>query len=426
MNSNAVKVILVSLIFVILLFLPSLDSLGKKYSHLVFKEEKKADTVLALDKTPEIPVNRNLTATVFGYLPSWKYPEAVRNIKFRMLTHLAVFNFEADRDGNIANPPMWPWTDVIDSAHTNGVKVIMTVLNTDSLQNHNILTDAASKEKSFKNIRKTLKQFSLDGVNVDFENLKRSDRDGAIISYMKDLTSFIHTELPGAEVSFAGPAVNWGGWNFKGLSEACDYIFIMGYDYSDSRSNISGPTASLNGSYYSIESTLLSTVFGYGEVTQTAPQKLILGVPYYGNHWVTETGNPQAFNVRYVETPTFSSLMQDAERYRYKIFWDKYNSVPWIRYQKNGEWHQVWFENARSIGMKYDYAMARKLRGVGIWALGYDGGRQELWKEIEKRFLFSSFTKLAVMPLNLQDRPFDFKTLLPKGILRVSGVKERS
>ncbi|MGE5353088.1 MAG: glycosyl hydrolase family 18 protein [Acidobacteriota bacterium] len=424
MNSNAAKVILVSLIFVFLLFLPSLDTLGEKISHLVFKEAKKADTTLVVHKTPAVPVNRNMRATVFGYLPSWKYPEAVANIKFRMLTHLAVFNFMADKDGNIANPDLWPWTDVIDSAHTNGVKVIMTVLNTDSLQIHNILTDPGARQKSFRNIRNTMKEFSLDGVNIDFENPKRSERNGAIISYIRDLRSYIHTEFPGSEVSFAGPAVNWGGWNFKGLAEACDYIFVMGYDYSDSRSNISGPTASLNGSYYSIESTLLSPVFGYGEVTETAPEKLILGVPYYGNHWITETGNPQAFNLRYVETPTFSSLMQDAERYRYKIFWDKDNNVPWLRFQKGGQWHQVWFENARSIGMKYDYAISKKLRGVGIWALGYDGSRQELWNEIEKRFLYSSLTKLAAMPLNRQDRPFDYKTLLPKGVQQVTGIRK--
>jgi spore germination protein YaaH len=313
---------------------------------------------------------------------------------------------------------------VIDSAHANGVKVIMTVSATDSLQIHNILADNKARQRSFQNIKKTLHEFRLDGVNVDFENLKRSDRNEAIIDYMQDLTTYIHGEFPGSEVSFAGPAVNWGGWNFKGIAEACDYIFVMGYDYSDSRSSISGPTASLNGNYYSIESTLLSPVFGYGEVTQSDPQKLILGVPYYGNHWVTETGNPQAFNVRYVEKPTFSTLMQDAERYRYKKFWDKYNNVPWFRFQKNGEWHQVWFEDGKSIGMKYDYAMSKKLRGVGIWALGYDGTRQELWKEIEKRFLYSSFTRLAVMPLYRQEKPFDYKTLVPKGVQPVSGINK--
>ena len=422
MNSNAVKVIIVTLFFAILLFIPSHNSLGRKYSHFVMKEAKGSDASLSQVIKSTVPVNRNMRAAVFGYLPSWEYPDAAANIIYRMLTHLAVFDFAADKDGNITNPDLWPWKDVIDSAHTNGVKVIMTVLNSDSTQIHNILSSRNAKERSFQNIRNTLRQFSLDGVNVDFENPKRSDRNGSVIGYMKDLTNYIHGEFPGSEVSFAGPAVNWGGWNFKGLAAACDYIFVMGYDYTDSRSSISGPTASLNGSYYSIESTLLSPVFGYGDVTSVNPQKLILGVPYYGNHWVTETGSPQAFNKRYVETPTFSTLMQDAERYRYKKLWDKYNNVPWFRFQKNGEWHQVWFEDQRSIGMKYDYALSKNLKGVGIWALGYDGSRQELWKEIEKRFLYSSFTSLAAMPLSLRDKPFDYKSFLP-GAMQMTLVK---
>ncbi|HEX2867337.1 MAG TPA: glycosyl hydrolase family 18 protein [Ignavibacteriales bacterium] len=414
MNSNAVKVILVSLVFVILLFLPSLVSQGEKHSHL---RVNGADTTLLLSKKPLIPQNKNMRATVFGYLPSWKYPEAAASIRYRLLTHLAIFDFAADKEGNLTNPEMWPWTDVIDSAHTYGVKVIMTVLNPDSLQIHNILTDSLARQRSFENIKNTLQEFSLDGVNIDFENLKRSDRNEVISGYMKDLTAYIHKEFPGSEVSFAGPAVNWGGWNFKRISESCDYIFVMGYDYTDSRSNIAGPTASLNGSYYSIESTLLSPVFGYGEVTSTNPQKLILGVPYYGNHWITETGHPQAFSLRYVETPTFSTLMQEAEKFRYKKLWDKDNNVPWFRFQKNGQWHQVWFEDERSIGMKYDYAMSKNLKGVGIWALGYDGSRSELWDAIEKRFLLSNFTGLAARPLSPQDvKPLDYKTLLPKDL----------
>ncbi|MCU7495647.1 MAG: hypothetical protein HF311_09285 [Ignavibacteria bacterium] len=415
MNSNAVKVILASLIFGFLLFLPSISSLGKKYSHLAVKEKKHADTTLLIVNKPAVPVNRNLKGTVFGYLPSWKYPEAVKNIKYRLLSHLAVFDFAADRDGNIKNPDMWPWKDVIDSAHTNGVKVIMTVLNSDSLQIHNILSNSKARQRSFQNIRSTLVEFGLDGVNIDFENLKRADRNEAIIGYMRDLTAYIHREFPAYEVSFAGPAVNWGGWNFKGLSEACDYIFIMGYENFDNRSNIAGPPASLNGTYYSIESTLLSTVFGYGDVTSTTPQKLILGLPYYGNHWVTETGNPQAVSIRYVEAPTYNALMLEAEKNRYKKFWDKYNSVPWIRYQKDNEWHQVWFEDQRSLGIKYDYAISKNLRGIGIWALGYDGKRKELWKEIEKRFIFNdNSAPFVALPFEEKGKIFDYKDILPK------------
>ena len=41
--------------------------------------------------------------------------------------------------------------------------------------------------------------------------------------------SYSITDYPDAEISFAGPAVNWSGWELEGLALACDYIFIMGY-----------------------------------------------------------------------------------------------------------------------------------------------------------------------------------------------------
>ena len=54
---------------------------------------------------------------------------------------------------------------------------------------------------------------------------------------MKELTDSVHSWSPDLEVSFAGPAVNWSGWDFNGLVNSCDYIFIMGYDFYGSWSS---------------------------------------------------------------------------------------------------------------------------------------------------------------------------------------------
>lgn len=421
MNNYAAKLCLIIIIFLTIFAAPSLESVGSRNIR-----HQSAEPKVSLNENSQarpVPVNKSLNGTVFGYLPSWKYSDSRSSIRYELLSHLAVFDFPADPSGNITYPDMWPWTDVIDSAHAKGVKVIMTVTNTDSTQIHQILTNNDVKKKTFLHIKNIITTFNLDGVNIDFESLKRSDRNSAVNNYMRELTALLHRELPGSEVSFAGPPVNWGGWNFKGLADACDYIFVMGYDYFDAKSRVSGPSASLNGSYYSVESTLLSTVFGYGEVTASNPRKLILGVPYYGYHWITETGEPQAFNLQFVESTTYSTVIQEAGRQKLKRFWDRINNVPWYRYQQDGQWHQVWYEDSKSIGMKYDYAISKNLRGVGIWALGFDGNRPELWREIEKRFHFGYLTTMAALPPDRIDRPFDVKTFVPKAIQPRSGKK---
>ena len=66
--------------------------------------------------------------------------------------------------------------------------------------------------------------------------------------------------------------------------------------------------------------------------------------------------------------------------------WDVVSQTPWIRWNDNG-WNQVWYDDSLSLDLKYDFAIQKNLKGIGIWALGYDGNRSELWNLIEKKFV---------------------------------------
>ena len=50
------------------------------------------------------------------------------------------------------------------------------------------------------------------------------------------------------------------------------------------------------------------------------------------------------------------------------------------------EAREIWFDDDYTLGKKYDFAISKKLKGVGIWALGYDNGYKDLWKVIEEKF----------------------------------------
>tara|TARA_B110000483_G_C18204362_1_gene546881 strand:- start:6212 stop:6766 length:555 start_codon:yes stop_codon:yes gene_type:complete len=47
---------------------------------------------------------------------------------------------------------------------------------------------------------------------------------------------------------------------------------------------------------------------------------------------------------------------------------------------------EVWFDDDYTLGKKYDFAITNNLRGIGIWALGYDNGYNQLWDVIESKF----------------------------------------
>ncbi len=319
---------------------------------------------------------------IFGYLPYWEYTTARNSLQYDLLTHIALFDFGANVTGSISNPSYWPWTDVINAAHDHGVKAIMTLVNFNGDQIHTILTDTTVKKTLFTNIKNLIRQYALDGVNIDFEGLHTADRGSVLNGFMTDLSASVKQEFPSAEISFAGPAVNWGGWDLLGLSESCDYIFIMGYAFSGGWSANAAPTAPLTGGSYNVTNTV---TVQYAEVVNAHPEKLILGVPYYGCRWKTKDDRKGSEAIDFINNPFFNQAKKEAENYG--DFWDSNSQTPWYKYQIGTQWYQVWYDNAASLAKKYDLADSKHLKGIGMWALGYDDGRSELWNLLRQRYL---------------------------------------
>ncbi|MDP3149205.1 MAG: glycosyl hydrolase family 18 protein [Ignavibacteria bacterium] len=348
------------------------------YGHLSEIKSLKAETVQEI-----IPLRfekSELTESVFGYLPYWEYPTAKNYLRYDLLTHIALFDFAADSLGNVFNPPYWPWTDVINKAHENGVKVILSTTNFEASQMRQLLNSDSAKQNLFLNLKNKVEAYKLDGVNIDFEEYYSADRGDLLNNFMKQLTDSLHAAIPNCEVSFAGPAVNWSGWKLAGLANACDYIFIMGYAFAGSWSDYTGSNAPLLGGTYNITNTITKQ---YADVIKTNPKKLILGVPYYGNKWTTRSSTPHDSTISYGKTTRFRDDVTASQTYG--LLWENTEKTPWYRWKLNDTtWYQVWFDNDTSLGMKYDLAKANNLKGIGMWALGYDGSRTELWDAIEK------------------------------------------
>ncbi len=352
---------------------------------------------------------KTTTSAVFGYLPYWVYPDAEQYLQYDLLSHISIFDFGITEAGGIEFPPNWPWIDVINNSHQNGVKVILTAVNFNGSQIHNILHNTDIKNALFSNLLSVLQQYSLDGVNIDFENINYSDRGFVLVGFMLDLSNYLHSYNPNYEISFAAPPVNWGGWDFEGLALSCDYLFIMGYDFYGPWSNTSGPCAPTIGGNYNITNVILDE---YETVTVNNPEKLILGVPYYGNKWKTSGGWPYSTVLDHVLQPTYEGAMNNAEQDT--ILWDETSKTSWSLYENNGNFYQTWFDTDSSLGIKYDIAQNNLLKGVGIWALGYDGSRLELWEELRKRYgnpVFNVENSKNVIS-NIYPNPFSGKTRL--------------
>jgi spore germination protein YaaH len=318
---------------------------------------------------------------VFGYLRS---SDTTDNLRYDLLTHIACFSVGARTDGSISNGIGWPtaapFNSVIANAHPNGVKVILCVTGGSPADLATLMSSNTAMDAFNVNIKALLLAGDADGVNIDFEGANTSGWRGMINNFMCRLTTYLHQEIPGSEVSFAGPAVNWGGWDFPGLAACCDYIFIMGYDFYGQTSGTSGPSSPLTPPTTGAKCVTNTIDVQYANVPRS---KLILGIPYYGNHWTTNTSAAYSTRIAW-QSPAIRFYAEESAIYG--VQWDSNSQTPWYRYQVGATWHQVWFDNAQSLALKYDFADNRGLKGIGMWALNYDLTRTELWDLIDSRY----------------------------------------
>jgi spore germination protein YaaH len=364
--------------------------------------------------------SKTLSKMVFGFLPYWEQSDgAHNNIQYDLLTHLACFDFRVQLDAAISTPPGWPWTTEINAAHAAGTKVIMTVVNFGGSDGADavaweLFTNSAKQNTFFANVKNLIQTYNLDGVNIDFEGMTSAHRGVELNTFMASLTAYIHHELPGKEVSFDGPAVNWGGWIMDDLVNSVDYLIIMAYDYTSASSANSGPVAPLK-HHTSWKRFVTRTVETgtYKVPTTNNPEKLVMAIPYYGQHWKTATNASESATSSHVKSTRYRDTSTEASTYGGWI-WNADFEVPWYTWNDGSDWNQIWADNEASLSKKYDLAIANNLGGVGIWALNYDGTRPELWDLISTKF-----GSTASVDLNLKEK-ISFYPNPAKNVINIS------
>jgi spore germination protein YaaH len=361
------------------------------------------ETVTAQLTTAGLP--NGLRKQVFGFLPYWLLTDAaLADMNYHLVSTIAYFSVGANRYGHLvkgsSSDPSTGWagwtssrmTEVINRAHANGVKVVLTVtmMAWDSASANRqaaLLGSTAARKRLVNEIVDAVGSRGADGVNLDFEPLATSLRD-EYVSFVRQLKAALLEGDVGANLTvcvMAGAATWATGYDVAGLtaSGAANALFVMGYDYHWSGSSRAGGVAPIQ-SPYTLD--VAGTMADF--LTETTGSKLIWGVPYYGRTWPTSGSGLNAPTLghgskSYVYTGHLAQAAQHGRR------WDDVGKVPWYRHWDNaaGNWVQGYYDDVHSLGVKYDLINARGLAGTGMWTLLMDRGRDELWHLLADKFV---------------------------------------
>ncbi len=348
----------------------------------------------------------SLSDPTIGY-PSWN---------FNLLTTVAYFGLHVLWNGafqNDAGLAVWnssQLTNLVTTAHAHGTKVVVTIISSDFTGSYpNAMCDALlHTSTTVKNVVAEVKAKHVDGVNVDYEGLNQSCNSSDPSWARKALTSFIaslRAELGSSYYlsidTYASAAGDPRGFfDIPGLNASVDSFFVMAYDmeysnYYHAPTNCGrfclGPTSPLTSYYYNDTDVMAQ----YSSAV--TPGKVILGIPYYGRkacvaNATAEFQHPTgpATSDTYMDAAGEATdpavragsyvIHRDAKDPAGKMRWDTWysNTFKCTR--------ELFWDDAVSLGYKYDLVNRAGLRGVGIWTLNYGGGSKELWSTLGNHF----------------------------------------
>ncbi len=352
----------------------------------------------------------DLRRQVFGFLPYWTLGDSSTVLKYDLLSTIAYFGVGADAVGNLlkqngdgSTTSGWAgWTSsdltaTIEAAHQRGTRVVLTVqafawTSTQAANQSTLLGSPAAQLNLAQQIAAAVRDRGADGVNLDFEPLS-AGHEADFTAFLRLLRSQLDAIAPGYQLTFDTTGYI-GNYPIEDATApgGADAIFIMGYDYRTAPASNAGSIAPLTGPNYD----LTDTAFAY--LSRVPASKLIMGIPYYGRAWSTVSDAPNAktqSGAKYGQSVAvnYTDAVDLAAKYGRR--YDAVEQSAWFAYQRQNcgtsgcvtTWREVYYDDAQSLRAKYDMINRFGLRGAGIWALGYDGTRPELYQALVDKFI---------------------------------------
>lgn len=258
----------------------------------------------------------------------------------------------------------------VNWAHENGYQVWPMFTNSNMSETSKMLSDYKSRENVINQIIKYIKQYNLDGINIDFEGMYETDKDNfsRFLIEIRPRLNEIGAVLS-VDVTAPDGAPEWSlCYDRYTIGKVADYVMFMAYDQYGVSATKAGTTAGHNWVEANVKKFL-----GQEEVKA---EKIILGIPFYTRVWKEINGNviSSVVNIGNVNNLIPSNATKT---------WDEDLQQYYVEYKKGGATYKIWVEDEKSIEAKLDLVSKYNLGGAAYWE--YDRATNSIWNLIESK-----------------------------------------
>ncbi len=216
------------------------------------------------------------------------------------------------------------------------------------------------------------KQYNLQGINIDFENMNKSDGPN-LVQFVREMAPLLHERglILSIDVTAKSGSDAWSRvYDRPALAAAVDYMMLMAYDEHWASSPKSGSVASLPWVERSLKQIL--------DEDKIPPSKLVLGIPFYTRIWTEEQkddGTKVSSKAVFMEKPR--KIIQEkglTPEFR------EDTGQNYVEYKEDGKLNRIWLEDETSVKARLDIVSKYKLAGIASWRRGFE--EPAIWKVI--------------------------------------------
>ena len=343
------------------------ESHGIPVSSVIYDNQLVYPYPLALGQALLLASGEAAVPSYPAWVNGYAYPfiqQSVLDETLPYLSSLSVFSYGFTTEGELIMP-VPDDTFMISAALQAGVRPVLTLtpLGSDGNFNNALITavvnDPAAKENLLSNLLTTVQEKNFQGVDIDFEYIRHEDRL-PFADFVADVRNLLspygyHVSVALApKTSDTQAGLLYEGKDYRLLGEAADSVLLMTYEWGYTY----GPPMAV------APVNKVREVVEYA-VTRIEPSRIDLGIPNYGYDWTLPfvQGSSRATPVSNQEA------VRIAIEASVPIQFDEVAMSPYFRYEKDGQTHEVWFEDVRSYREKFALLPAYGLRGMGYWQI---------------------------------------------------------
>lgn len=234
-----------------------------------------------------------------------------------------------------------------------------------------VLESTSRRQKLAKNLIAEAIRYSLDGINIDFENVKKESGED-FVQFIRELSVLCRNNGIVLSVDNYPPMEYNKYYNREEQANVADYIITMAYDEFYSGSEQAGPVSSLG----YVQDAARKTV----EEEGVPANQSIIALPFYSRHWMEKTSkgetdlSSEACSMEYTD-----ELIQES---RSDKSWDEDAQMNYLTWTVGKVVHKIWIEDEASLELKLKAVSDSKAAGTAFWKLGLE--KQDIWDTIIK------------------------------------------